>query len=137
MKLDSIIISVLYNHFYNMKKKGRNVIPWFQTVSVISFSIVVVCVLIALIFLELSNGGYFEIGLKEVPFLIIFMLLIIVLFILIKKYYFDTNKHLLCIEKFNSLSKQKQKIYKFCVLLSITLFPFLLLFIVYIFDKRS
>jgi hypothetical protein len=83
MKLDSIIISVLYNHFYNMKKKGRNVIPWFQTVSVISFSIVVACVFIALIFLELSNEGHFEIGLKEVPFLIIFMLLMIILFILI------------------------------------------------------
>lgn len=137
MKLDSIIISVLYNHFYNMKKKGRNVIPWFQTVSVISFSIVVACVLIALIFLELSNEGHFEIGLKEVPFLIIFMLLMIILFILIKRYYFNTNKHLLYIEKFNSLSKQKQKIYKFYVLLSITLFPFLLLFIVYIFDKRN
>jgi hypothetical protein len=136
MKLDSIVVAALYQHFYNMKKKGRKVIPWFQTVSVISFSIMVTFVLITLILLELLNGGKYEIGIKEMPFLIIFVLLVILLFILIKRQYFNTNKHLLYFEEFSSLSPNKQKRYKVLVLLVISLLPFILLFIIYTFDNR-
>ncbi len=136
MKLDSIIIGVLYNHFYNMKNRGRKVIPWFQTAAVLSFVIVVTCILLGLIFFEILNRGYFEIRIPEVVFLIFFILLVILFFILIKRFYFDTNKHLSYLEKLNSLPLPKQKKYKFWVLTSIVLLPFVFLFVLYIFDKR-
>lgn len=137
MQLDSVIISVLYNHFYKMKEKGRKVVPWFQTVSVLSFSIIVMCGLLLLIFLELINGGHYKIRGEEAPVLIVFMLLVIVLFILIKHHYFNTNRHILYLEEFIKLPPTKQKKYKFFVIASFVLLPFLLLFVLYFFDKRT
>lgn len=137
MQLDSIIISVLYNHFYKMKERGRKVVPWFQTVSVLSFSIIVVCGLLLLIFLEFINGGHYKIRGEEAPVFIVFMLFVIMFFILIKRHYFNTNKHILYLEEFNTLPLTKQKKYKFFVIASFILLPFLLLFVLYIFDKRT
>lgn len=137
MQLDSIVISVLYNHFYKMKEKGRKVIPWFQTVSVLSFSIIVVCGLLLLIFLELINGGNYRIRGREIPVLFVFMLLIIVFFILIKHHYFNSNRHIFYLEEFNSLPLKQQKKYSFFVIATFILLPFLLLFVMYIFDKRT
>jgi hypothetical protein len=136
MQLDSIIISVLYNHFYKMKERGRKVVPWFQTISVLSFSIVVLCGLLILIFLELINGGHYKIRGEEALVIGSFMLLVILIFILIKRYYFNTNKHISYLEEFNTLPLAKQKQYKFFVMVSFVLLPFLLLFVLYIFDKR-
>lgn len=137
MQLDSIIISVLYNHFDKMRERGRKVVPWFQTVSVLSFSIIVIFGLLLLIFLEVIKGGQYKIRGREAPVLGVFMLLVIMLFILIKRHYFNTNNHISYLEEFIKLPLAKQKKYNFFIITSFVLLPFLLLFILYIFDKRS
>lgn len=137
MQLDSIIIAVLYNHFYKMKERKRKVVPWFQTVSVLSFSIILVCGLLLLIFLELSNNGHYKIRGEEAPVIIGFMLLVIVFFILIKRHYFNTNKHIFYLEEFNALPLSKQNKFRVFVIVTFVLLPFLLLFVLYIFDQRN
>ena len=137
MQLHSIIISVLYNHFNSMKEKGRKVIPWFQTISVISFSLISMLGLVLLLFFEFISKGQFKIRGEESPILISFILLVIMLFILIKNHYFNSNKHILYLQEFHNLTLKNQKKYSIIVLASFIALPFLLLFIVYIFDKRK
>jgi hypothetical protein len=136
LKIDSLIIAVLYNHFYQMKIKGRKVIPWFQTVTVLSFLFVVLAVLIFFIISMLINKGHYQISFSETTFLIVFMALLILCFFLIKKTYFDTNRHLLFLAEFKSLPVSKQRRNKFWVLASIVLSPFIMLAILYFSNKR-
>jgi len=136
MKIDAIIISVLYNHFYQMKMKGRKVLPWFQTVSVLSFAIVITGVLIYFILSMMANKGHYEMNFSEISFLFAFVCLLILLFILIKRFYFDTNKHLLYLEELNALAPAKRRTNKIWVLATIVLLPFLLLAVLYLVDKR-
>lgn len=136
MRVDFIIIAALYNHFYKMKQKGRNVVPWFQTVSVLAFSIVLLLFLIFLIFMEIWNNGIYTIRANKFYFIIIFMGSVILIFFLIKTYYFDSNKNLTYIDKFNSISKKKQHMYTFLVLFALSTLPFLCLLLLYLFDKR-
>lgn len=137
MLIDHLIVSVLYKHFYEMKQRGRNVIPWFQTVVVLSFSIVIFCLLFALCILELMNKGKYEIKIAEVYFLAILMGFVIIIFVLIKKYYFNSNKFIDFLEELNSLPINKQKLYKVFVLITLIALPFLLLLVLYLFDSRK
>jgi hypothetical protein len=137
MKIDSIIIAVLYDHFYKMQKRGRKVIPWFQTVAVLAFAIAILFVLLILILAEFFNKGHYSVDLSETEFIIAFILAIALLFLGIKGHYFNSNKHLLYLEKFNSLSTQKQKIFKILVLTIIVALPFILLFFLYLFDTTK
>ena len=120
-----------------MKQKGRKVVPWFQTVSVISFSIIIMFGLLLLIFLEIINKGNFNIKGSEEIVLVVFIVLVVLLFIIIRSYYFNSNRHIEYLDNFNLLPVNKQMKYKYIVLTSFVLLPFLLLFVLYLFDKRT
>lgn len=137
MKIDSIIIAVLYGHFSKMQERGRKVIPWFQTVAVLSSSIAMIIVLLIFVFAEILTKGYYKLRISESEFIIVFILSVTLLFALIKRFYFNTNKHLLYLQEFNSLTVHKQKNLKFIVLSIIISLPFILLLLLYLFDNRK
>jgi pilus assembly protein TadC len=129
MKLDAIIISTMYNHFYKMKERGRNVIPWFQTASVLSLLVTMLLTLLIKIGMDFLNKGYYQLNIKEPLFLIGFISTLILSFLLIKKFYFDNEKHIIFYKEFNQLSNQKKTTYSVVVILTTILLPFLLFLI--------
>lgn len=95
MKLDGIIVSTTYNHFYKMKQKGRNVVPWFQTVFVLSLAFTMTITLIVKICLDYLNKGYYQFKIKEPLFLVAFVSCGSIIFFMLKKIYFNSGKHLI------------------------------------------
>lgn len=128
MKLDAIVISVLYAHFWNMQKKGRQVVPWLQTTWALALSLVIIVSLVFIYFTEYTHAGKFKIDLDEPYFIFAFIASLMSLFFLIKWRYFKTSRHLSYMDQFSSLSEKKQKTYKMLVL-GITYFlPIVLLY---------
>lgn len=132
MRFDAIIIAVLYNHFNKMKQKGRNVIPWFQTVSVLSFAVIILLLLLVFISFSIMFNGKFDISISETYFLVSFMLSIVGVFFIIKKYYFDTKKYADFCDVFKSLAVKKQKQYTIIVLSILCLLPFILIYCLFL-----
>lgn len=132
MRIDAIVIAVLYNHFIKMKKKGRKVIPWFQTVSVLSFTVIVSLILLYLIVDNIIFNGNLELGGKEQYFLVLFIVSIVIVFLIIKKYYFDSNRHILFLAAFQALSVGKQKRISIITLSALCILPFLLIYCLYL-----
>jgi hypothetical protein len=131
MRFDAMIIAVLYNHFTEMKSKGRKVIPWFQTISVLSFSIVMQFLLLGLIFFNIIYGNL-EIDISESHFLISFILLIVAIFFIIKRCYFDTSRHIAFLEEFKSLPSARRKRNSILVLAIICILPFALIYFLFL-----
>lgn len=132
MKLDAIIFGVLYNHFDGMKKKGRNVIPWFQTAFVVALYLVIIITLFYLAGICVFVGKNTELSISETKFILIFISLIGVLFFIIKKYYFNSGKYLKFHQEFNNLTHKKQRLLKIVVLSFICITPFATLYLLYL-----
>lgn len=126
MRVDAIVISVLYEHFLRMKNRGRKVIPRFQTASVLSFALVIVLVLLWLTISEVSHGGNFLIPVTESFFLLGFISLIVAFFHLIQRYYFKTNKHIEYVYQLNALGEKLHKRYRVVTLFLFITIPFVL-----------
>ena len=133
MKLDGIIISTVYNHFYNMKLNGRNVIPWFQTVFVLSLALTIIITLIVKICLDYFKKGYYQLDITEPFFLLAFIFLGGIFFFTLKKIYFNSGMHLTLIEEFQGLSKKKKNTFNVAVLLILIMLP-ILLYLVIVFN---
>lgn len=136
MSLHSTIISVLYLHFFRMQEKGRNVIPWFQTVVVLSFFLTILLTLIVYLILQITHHGYYQVTVGEGFFISGFLSLLIAFFILIKSFFFNNGKHLQYLDHFKMLPKKTQRRYSVMVLALVTVSPFLLVLIIYLFDNR-
>jgi hypothetical protein len=115
-----------------MESKGRRVVPWFQTVSVLSFLVVVQLLLLGLIFISFFCRTNPEIDIGESYFLISFILLLAVLFFVIKRYYFDAGRHIAFLEEFRSLPSEKQKRNNIFVLTTICILPFGLIYFLFL-----
>lgn len=133
MKFDGIIVSAVYNHFYKMKEKGRNVVPWFQTVFVLSLALTITITLIVKICLDYFNKGYYQLDIKEPFFLLAFIFSGGIFFFMFKKIYFNSGKHLTLIEEFQGLPKKKRNTFNVVVLLILIMLP-ILLYLVIVFN---
>jgi len=131
MSIDKIIVTVIFLHFNKMKEKGRKIIPWFQTVAILSFLMVVLALLLTLILINLS--GNFSAHIDETYFLVGFIACIIILFFVIKGYYFDSGKYISNIEEFTSrYSLKKQLKIKAFILTAVCIVPFLFIYCLYL-----
>jgi hypothetical protein len=131
--LDKLIVT-LYDHFFRMRKKGRKVIPWLQTVYVIALEGVILSSLLWIITYRIIVDNN-EMPISELPFLLAFVLLGLIYFFLIKKIYFNSAKHLKLYNEYLSFSNNKQKFLKIITLSVFLAIPFILFFILWFFDK--
>ena len=127
--LDIFLISI-YLHFHQMKEKGRQIIPWFQTVTAIT--------------LFLSIGGVLAIkliigdrlrkdNLSELVFLIGFMVFAGLFFWGIKQYFFNSGKHLTLTQKYiDSFSEKTRYFHKVVSIAFILFVPTLLGYLVWL-----
>ena|GEM_PF-2844181 len=121
----AVIIAALYDHFYKMREKGRQVVPWVQTVFVCALEANLLTFMIGknlLQVLHLSSSGHFSDGV----FVVFFGLTGIAYFFIIKRLYFDTQKFTGYYEDFLQLPERKRTIYKMLVLGSFIIIPFLM-----------
>jgi len=132
MKIDAIIISVLYNHFYNMKLKGRNVVPWFQTIFVIVLYIALAGSAAVKIVMDIKHGGYYQTNENSSNYLYWFLGFMILLFFIIKRKYFDNGKHIIFYEAFIALPEEKINNAKWILFLSMFLIIAILFGVVYL-----
>ena len=127
MNAPDIIISTVYDYYLNMSKKRKSIVPWFQTVSIISLSLTILAFLIYDIIFKIYEGGE---KLSVVP-VVVFLLLGAIFFICIKRYYFDNGKHLELHILFKEYSEKKIKNLKIIIVGTIVLLPFLLIFVIW------
>lgn len=129
MNFFDIFLTSIYTHFCKMKLKRPRVIPWFQTCFVTALT-ATFCVVLAIRIIFLSN--YKRINISEGVFMIIYLIIGCILFFIIKKYYFNSERHLILSEKYQEkYSEKKRLLFKvfsigFCIIL-----PFLLLYFVW------
>lgn len=115
--IDIFIIS-LYYHFFQMQKRGRKVIPWFQT----SFVIAMVVTMTLFSAYRLFDENAFK-NVNEWLFISLFMAVGLGLFFLLKIFYFERGRHITLTEKYlNEYSDNKRALFKglsigICILL--------------------
>lgn len=116
MKACSIIIASLYDHFYKMRGRGRPVSPSLQTIFTLSLSLSFMIILVIKILLDATHNGYYQLGLEEWKFLLVYVVLLLTINVLIYKIYFQTDRHLAIYEQFLDYSETRRKRYKFLTL---------------------
>lgn len=127
MNAIDIFIVTLYYHFCKMQMRGRKIIPWFQTTFVISLIITISFFLI--LFLGFQ-GSIKKLKLPEWLFIIIFCFIGGFVFFIIKRFFFDSGRHLFLSEKYiNEYSTKRRSIFKIIVISICFLVPLLLGFI--------
>lgn len=126
MGIAGLIIGTLYGHFYNMKERGRKVIPWVNTVFVLSLEATMIIFSIIKIALDIFYHGYFQLKVPEYLFLGAFIFCLLSFFFLIKGLYFNTGKHLIFYQEYIDLPQGKKHTFRAIILTSLVLLPFIL-----------
>lgn len=133
MRVDKIIIAVLYNHFVRMKDNGRRIVPWFQTCVALTFELTILITLLVFITLALIHKVDSFLEIKEQYFILCFIVILIFFFQTVKKIYFTSEKYVNCIGEFESkYSKETRKTISIIVLVASCLFPFLFVYALYL-----
>ncbi len=103
-----IFIITLYYHFFQMQKRGRRVIPWFQTAFVIALFVTMTLVLLfRLFYVEAFRS------ISEWMSISLFMLMGLIWFFILKKFYFERGKHITLTEIYLSkYSSKRRALYK-------------------------
>lgn len=123
MGMMGLLIGVLYNHFFKMKERGRNVVPWVNTSFVLSLEITILIVFLVKLLMDIINRGYYQIRISEPVFIGIFILLLILFFFLIKGLYFNTGKHLIFYEQFLAKPEDKRRMQSILIFIAFILIP--------------
>jgi hypothetical protein len=131
--LDTLIV-ILYDHFFRMREKGRQVVPWLQTVYAIALEGVILSSLLWIMTYRIIARNN-KMPISELPFLSAFVLLGLTYFFLIKRVYFDSGKHLKLYDEYLKFPNKKQKVLKIIVLSVFLAIPFILLFVLWLLDK--
>lgn len=134
MKAFDIVVESIYDHFFDMQKKGRKIVPWFQTCFIIALMFVIDLSLGSLLFYRISSCQR-DLPISENLFLTIFIIIGIAIFILIKNRYFSNDRQQEWYNKFLGISISKRKTIKVITLTGATLIPFLILFLLWVIDK--
>lgn len=125
MRPIDIFLTIVYDHYNSMQKRGRNVAPRLYT----SFLVA----LLMTICLALVTDLIKQIHLKETIFLPAFVMAYLFFFFLIKHYYFDSGRNLRLLERYLNQYSPKRRLYlKIIVLTICCLIPFLLGFIIWL-----
>jgi len=125
LSLIDIFLTIVYDRYNSMQKRGRKVIPWLYTSFLVS--------LVLTICLSLIADIIRDIHLKESIFLPIFLALYLFFFFLVKHYYFDSGRNLLLLEKFLKDYSSKRRLYLKVIVLGLCcILPFLFGFIIWL-----
>lgn len=129
MNVADLLLVSLYNHFCNLQNRRKQIVPWFQTCVVIALYGTFSCFII---FRLIFFYGTPQVKTSEPIFLFIFLGIAFLLFFAVKRYFFDSGKHIKLSEKFiKDYSEEQQKRYKTISLLALTIAPFLLIFLLW------
>jgi hypothetical protein len=124
MRLVDIFLTIVYDHYCSMQKRGRRVVPWLYTSFVVALLLTICLTCIADIIQQIH--------LKETIFLPAFIVVYLFFFFLIKRYYFDSGKNLILLERYLNQYSPKRRLYlKVIVLTVCSIVPFLLVFIIW------
>jgi hypothetical protein len=124
MRLVDIFLTIVYDHYYSMQKKGRRVVPWLHT----SFLVALLLTICLTCIVDIVQ----RIHLKETIFLPAFIAVYLFFFFFIKRYYFDSGKNLILLERYLEQYSPKRRLYlKVIVLTVCCIIPFLLGFIIW------
>jgi len=91
MKILDMFLVTIYLHFFKMKEKGRNIVPWFQTCVSLGM---VFAISFALLIKVVFEGSINKKSIPEWLFLLGFMSFAGLVFFLVKIYFFKKNRHL-------------------------------------------
>jgi hypothetical protein len=129
MKVMDLFLISIYTHFCEMKERGRQVVPWFQTAFAISlFSAISGFLVVKLFFGNTFNNQ----TVPESSFLAAFLLIGCLCFFLIKRYLFDSQKNIVLSEKYvQEYSSQKRLQIKVISISAFLLIPILLGFAIW------
>jgi hypothetical protein len=110
-----------------MQRRGRKVVPWFQTAFVVALFMTMTLVLIVrLLFVELLKG------LAEPIFLSLFFAVGLFWFFILKKFFFEKGKHISLTEFYlREYSDKKRMIFKILVIGSCLFIPLLIGFFIW------
>ena len=108
VKIVDIFLVSIYLHFCRMKDKGKEIIPWFQTlVALVLFTSISIVLILKLIIGDSLNKAM----LPQLTFVLAFILVSAVFFFSIKYYFFDTGKYLTLSQQYMDTNTSKQRMY--------------------------
>jgi hypothetical protein len=133
MNLIDIFLTTLYSHFCGMQERGRNVIPWLQTVFVTALVLTIsIFLLVDILFpdvIKLFNNS-------ELVFIGCYLIMGCFFFIAIKRYFFDSGKNIELSQKYLiDYSSHKRYLFKVIVIAICLIIPVLLGFIIWLHAK--
>jgi hypothetical protein len=124
-KLIDMFLTIVYDHYSSMQKRGRRITPWLYT----SFLIALLLTILIILIVDIVK----QIHLKEAIFLPIFVALYLFLFFLIKWYYFDSGKNLVLLKKYLEEYPAKKRLFLRIIVLTVCcIIPFLLGFVIWL-----
>lgn len=133
MKLFDIFLISIYLHFCAMKEKGRQIVPWFQTVTAITLFASIA----GTFCIKLLSGTYLQKNnLSEITFITGFMIISAVFFFGIKKYLFSSGRHLKLSQEFvNTYSVKQRHAYKILSIGFVLAVPIILGYLIWLTAK--
>jgi hypothetical protein len=113
-----------------MKERGRPVIPWFQTV----FVVTLVASILGILVMKIGFGSDFtDRNISTMVFLSVFILIGCVCFFSVKHYFFDSGKHIILAQRYiEEYSLRKRLFIKTISIGILLLIPLLLGLIIWI-----
>ena len=103
MRWVDIFLTVVYDHYRSMQKRRRLVVPWLYT----SFLVALLLTICLTCIVDIIQ----QIHLKETIFLPAFIVVYLFFFFLVKRYYFDSGKNLILLDRYLDQYSPKRRLY--------------------------